>query len=377
VADPFEALTLEQLRERRSVKWRMYDADVLPLWVAEMDLLPPPTVLDTLTADLRVGDTGYPPMDNAYAEAFARVATRWGWTVDVAATAVCADVVSGVAHAIELVTAPGDGVLLPSPVYPPLAFVPAERGRRVVPVAMTDAGRLDVAAIDVALAADPGIRALLLCSPHNPTGVLHTAEELRAVAAVATEHGVAVVVDEIHQLLVPAGAEFVPWLTVADEGVVVTSASKAYNLAGLKAGLMAFGPGEASRAALARLPQSVRMTPSTFGVRAHVAAWDGGEAWLAQVNAAIVERGRHLGELLASALPDVGYRPPQATYLAWLDCRRLGLGDDPAVAFLRRGRVALNGGPSFGPGGEGFVRLNLACSRAVLEDAVARMASCV
>ena len=218
-------------------------------------------------------------------------------------------------------------------------------------------------------------RQVLLCSPHNPTGVVHTAAELDAVAQLAAEHGVEVVVDEIHALLVPEGTTFTPYLAVADRGIVVTSASKAYNLAGLKAAAMLFGPGSAPL--IERVPKPVLYGTSAFGVLAHRAAWDGGDAWIDAVNANIAANAAHLGALLAAHLPEVGYRAPASTYLAWLDCRALGLGDDPSTAFHVRGRVALNPGPEFGPGGEGFVRLNLACSRVVLEDAVARMAATV
>jgi len=204
---------------------------------------------------------------------------------------------------------------------------------------------------------------------------VHTADELRAVAALAAEHGVGVIVDEIHALLVPSGTEFTPYLAVNDTGLVVTSASKVYNMAGIKAGVIIAGPG--SRDTLAQLPESVKYGASTIGIRAHVAAWRGGDEWLDAVNANIASNAAYLADLLADRLPEVGYTPPASTYLAWLDCRALGLGDDPAAAFLERGRVAFNGGLPFGIGGEGHVRLNLAASRSTLAEAVERMARTV
>jgi cysteine-S-conjugate beta-lyase len=372
---PFEQLSLERLRTRTSIKWRMFDPDVLPLWVAEMDALPTPAVARALGAALAEGDTGYPAMGTAYAESLLGVAQRrWGWTFDPALTHTAADVITGVHAALELVTEPGDGVLVPMPVYAPLHAFTALMGRRVVPSPLTDAGRLDLDHIAATL--DQGaVRAVLLCSPHNPTGVVHTEAELDALAALAAESGVEVVVDEIHALLVPAGTTFTPYLAVADQGLVVTSASKAYNLAGLKAAVIVAGPGSAHL--LERIPKPVLYGTSAFGIVAHRAAWDGGDAWIDAVNANIASNAGYLAELLAEHLPQVGYRPPEATYLAWLDCRALGLGDDPSEAFRERGRVALNPGPEFGVGGDGFVRLNLACSRAVLEEAVLRMAATV
>ena len=372
---PFEQLRLDQLRARTSIKWRMFDPEVLPLWVAEMDALPTPAVAEALAAALAAGDTGYPAMGTAYADSFLGVAQRrWGWTFDPALTHTAADVITGVHAALELVTEPGDGVLVPMPVYAPLHAFTALMGRRVVPSPLSAAGRLDLDHIAATLDSG-GVRAVLLCSPQNPTGVVHTEGELDALAQLAAEYGVDVVVDEIHGLLVPEGTTFTPYLAVADEGLVVTSASKAYNLAGLKAAVIVTGP--ASAHLLERIPKPVLYGTSGFGILAHRAAWDAGDAWVDAVNANIASNAVHLGELLAEHLPEVGYRPPDATYLAWLDCRALGLGDDPSVAFLERGRVALNPGPEFGAGGAGFVRLNLACSRAVLEEAVRRMAAVV
>jgi len=375
MTEPFEVLGLEELRTRTSIKWAMYDADVLPLWVAEMDALPAPAIVAAVTDSMLRGNTGYPPLDTSYAEAFAHVArSRWQWEVDVAATCVVADVLVGVREALQLVTKPGDGVIVPSPVYPPLLEFTAALGLRVVPVALDENFRLDIQAI--ANAMDAGdVTALLLCSPHNPTGTVHNADELDAVAQLAAEFGIGVVVDEIHALLVPEGSVFTPYLSLADNGLVVTSASKAFNLAGLKAATIVAGPESAHL--LERLPMSVKYGTSFLGVTAHIAAWRGGGAWIDAVNANIASNIDHLALLLDEHLPEVGLHRPEATYLAWLDCTRLGLGDDPAAAFLERGRVALNSGLPFGLGGAGHVRINLAASRTTIAEAVDRMARTV
>ena len=373
--EPFEELSLAQLRTRSSVKWGMHPPDVLPLWVAEMDALVPPSVVEAVSGAVRAGDTGYPSTQPTYAESFARVARRrWGWEPDVAATAVAADVINAMRYLIAVLAAPGSGVVIPSPVYPPFFMVVEEAGRTVVPAALTAEHRLDPDAVDRALAGS-GATLVLLCSPHNPTGTVHTAEELAAVAAVAEARGAVVVVDEIHAPLVPEGTAFTPYLSLTDHGLVVTSASKAYNLAGLKAGLIVAGA--ASAATLAELPESVHYGASLLGCIAHQAAWDGGDEWLAAVNANIRSNVAHLGALLDVRLPEAHLVVPQSTYLAWIDCRDLGLGDDPAAVFLERGRVALNSGPTFGPGGDGHARINLAAARATLSEAVDRMASAV
>jgi len=371
--EPFEELTLEELRRRTSIKWAMYPADVLPLWVAEMDVAPVPAVVAALERAIHAGDLGYPPMDDSYAASFAGVAARrWGWAVDVADTALAADVLTGVREALLAATEPGDGILLPTPVYHPLVDMPASIGRRLVTCPLSEEGRLDLTAIDAGLQ-DPAVSAVLLCSPHNPTGVVHTREELGDLAELAASHDVEVVVDEIHALLVPDASTFVPWLTVSPRGLVVTSASKAYNMAAIKAAVVVAGEG--SRESLERMPETLRWGASHIGVIAHRAAWDGGDSWIDDVNRAVTANAAYLSSLLDDHLPQLVYRGQQATYLAWLDCRALGLGDDPSVVFRERGRVALNPGPEFGPGGAGFVRLNLATSRAVLAEAVHRMAS--
>jgi cystathionine beta-lyase len=375
VTEPFETYSLDELRTRTSIKWRLFDPDVLPLWVAEMDAPPVPSVVETITRALRAGDLGYAPGDTSYAESFAGIAARrWGWSPDPALCVLAADVLTGLREVLVAATEPGEAVLLPTPVYHPLVDMPASIGRRLVTCPLTDAGRLDLAAIEAGMA-DPSVRVLLLCSPHNPTGVVHTADELRAVAAIADAHDVLVVVDEIHALLVRDGATFTPWLSVSSRGVVVTSASKAYNMAAIKAAVVAVG--SESAALLERLPVVMPWGASHIGVQAHRAAWDAGDAWIDAVNANIVSNVATLSALLAEHLPAVRYAGQDATYLAWLDCRALGLGDDPSETFREKGRVAVNPGTEFGPGGEGFVRLNLACSRATLAEAVARMASCV
>jgi cysteine-S-conjugate beta-lyase len=381
VIPPFEVLRPDTLRLRTSIKWRYHGPDVLPVWVAEMDVLPAPEVVEALTAAVRAGDTGYPNFGTTYKEALAEFAdARWAVHADPGDMALCADVMTGIRVLVERFAPPRGAVVIPSPVYPPFASFTREVGRKVVAVALTAEGRLDVAAIDEALTANPTDAAsrrtvLLLCSPHNPTGAVHTADELAAVAESAQRRGALVIVDEVHAPLVPEGATFVPWFAVADHGFVVTSAAKAFNLAGLKAGLIVGGP--SSRSQLKRLPDSVAYGGSHLGVIGHAAAYRSDPSWLAAVNANIATNRVLLAQFLAERLPGVGYRIPQATYLAWLDLRGVGLGPDPAEVLLTRGRVALNEGRTFGRGGIGHARLNLACSEEVLTQAVERMVAAV
>ncbi|MFJ7147354.1 MalY/PatB family protein [Streptomyces sp. NPDC100445] len=377
--DPLRALGLERLRRRTSMKWRTYPDDVLPLWVAEMDVPLAEPVVRAVTDALALGDTGY-PAGTAYAEALAAFAAeRWGWDgLAVGRTAIVPDVMLGVVEMLKLVTGPGDPVIVNPPVYPPFFQFVGNLDRRVVPAPLDAGLRIDLPALEEtfrAAAAGPGRAAFLLCSPHNPTGTVHTAAELTAVAALAERYGVRVVADEIHAPLVAPGVTFVPYLSVpgAGRGLSLMSATKGWNLAGLKAALAVAGPEAA--ADLARLPEEVGHGPSHLGVIAHTAALREGTAWLDALLAGVLDNRRLLTGLLAEHLPAVRVHPAEATYLAWLDCRALGLGDDPARVFLDRGRVALSPGPPFGPGGAGHARLNLATAPAVLTEAVRRMAA--
>lgn len=376
--DPLSALTLAELRCRTSVKWRVYPEDVLPLWVAEMDAAPAEPVVRAVGAAMARGDTGY-PAGTAYQEAFAAfAATRWGWRPNPDRMRLVTDVMLGIVEALGVLTRPGDAVVINPPVYPPFEGFPRYAGRTILPVPLGPDLRLDLPALEEAFAGErSGVvpAAYLLCNPHNPTGTTHTAAELAAVARLAREHGVRVIVDEIHGPIELPGAPFVPYLSVpgAEDGVVLTSASKAWSLAGIKAALLVAGDGAAPD--LARVPEEASGGVSHLGVIAHVAALRDGVAWLDAVLAGIARNRDLLGRLVAEHLPGVVYHPPQGTYLAWLDCRALDLDVEPARAFLTRGRVAVNPGPSFGPGGEGFVRLNLATSPAIITEAVRRMAT--
>ncbi|GIH14445.1 MalY/PatB family protein [Rugosimonospora africana] len=378
MTNPLRVLSLPDLRRRTSMKWRRFPPDVLPLWVAEMDVPLAEPVARALTDAVALGDTGY-PAGTVYAEALAGFAAdRWGWTVDIGHTAIVPDVMLGIVEVLKLVTGPGDAVVVNSPVYPPFYQFVEHLDRRVVEAPLDAEHRIDPDVLAAAFAdATAGGRAaaFLLCSPHNPTGTVHTREELATVAELAARHRVRVVADEIHAPLVYPGATHLPYLSLPGTGdaFALLSASKAWNLAGLKAAVAVAGADAGKD--LARMPEEVSHGPSHLGVIAHCAALRHGTDWLDELLAGLDDNRRLLGGLLAEHLPAIGYRPPQGTYLAWLDCRALDLRADPAAVFLDRGRVALNSGSEFGTGGAGHVRLNLATSPETLTEAVARMAA--
>ncbi|MCH6160144.1 MalY/PatB family protein [Streptomyces marispadix] len=391
VSNPLRQCTLDELRRRTSAKWRVYPGDVLPMWIAEMDVPLAAPVAGALHEAIDAGDTGY-AMGDVYAEALDGFAQRdWSWRVPPERAAIVPDVMLGVVEVLKLITSPGDAVVVNSPVYPPFYEFVSHMDRRVVEAPLTEEGRIDLDTLARAFrtggSAGPGgsggpeesrgAAAYLLCSPHNPTGTVHTAEELTAVTRLAAEHGVRVVADEIHAPLVLPGARHVPYLSIpgTERAFSLLSASKAWNLAGLKAAMAVAGPDAAGE--LARMPEEVSHGPSHLGVIGHVAAFRHGGPWLEALLTGLDENRQLLSGLLKRHLPEVRYRSHEGTFLAWLDCRALGLGDDPAAAFLERGRVALIPGPAFGTGGAGHARLNIGTSPEILEEAVKRMAAAV
>jgi cystathionine beta-lyase len=371
-------LPLDELRRRRSVKWRLHDDDVLPLWVAEMDVALAPAIAEALSAAVARGDTGYSDggrMREAYA-AFA--SARLGWAPDPMRTSLAADVLAGIAAVLRAATPPDAGVVITPPVYPPFRLCVEGAGRTVVEVPLVAASAggwaLDLTALERAFAG--GAAAFVLCHPHNPTGSVWPRDVLVAVADLAARYDVLVVADEVHAPLTYPGTAFVPWLSLDHDGaqrsVSVTSASKAFNVPGLKAALVPAGAEAAP--AVAELPWLVQAGAGLLGTIAAEAAFTGGGAWLDDLVVRLDANRRLLARLLHERLPAIAYRPPDATYLAWLDCRALGLGDDPAAIFLERGRVALNAGHTFGdPWGRGWVRLNLGTSPELITAAVGRM----
>jgi len=369
---PLRDLPVEDLRRRTSLKWTLYPDDVLPMFVAEMDVHPIPAVIEAVERAVHNGDTGY-PFGAAYAEAFARFADeRWDWQLDPALVVGVADVMTGMREAVRLVSSPGDPVIVSPPIYAPFYATVERTERELVTVPMTAAGRLDLDGLADAFARVAGRGTYLLCNPHNPTSVVHTRAELTCVAELATEHRVRVVVDEIHA---PLADGFVPFLSVpgSEAAVVATSASKAFNLAGFKAGLLIFG--DAARADLKRLPPTLGHGLSHLGVIAHTAAFDDGREWLDGLLVDLAENRTQFGTLLGEQAPGLRWNGEAGTYLAWIDARRLGWTGEVADRLLREGRVAVNLGSEFGHGFEQHIRVNLATTPELIAEGVARIAA--
>ena len=375
--------TLEQLRQTGGLKWSLYP-DAIGAFVAEMDFGTAEPVERALHDVVDRGLLGYLPpwlledLSRAWA-GFAQ--QRFGWTVPPARVRPLADVVSGLVVAMEHFSKPGRPVILPTPAYMPFLVVPSELGRDIIQVPMTlEEGRYvyDLDALETAYAAGGDL--LVLCNPHNPIGRVLEPDEMHAISRVVDRHGGRVFSDEIHAPLVYDGHTHVPYAslsgTTAAHTVTAVSASKAWNLPGLKCAQLVL-----SNDADAALWEEVGTFPehgaSNPGVVANIAAYTEGGPWLDALLTQLDASRKLLGDLLSTYLPEIGYRAPEGTYLAWLDCRELGLGDHPGEFFAAEAGVALTDGPACGDVGAGFVRYNFATPRAVMERTVEQMAGAV
>jgi cysteine-S-conjugate beta-lyase len=374
----FDDISVAGLRKRRSAKWTMIPADVLPAWVAEMDFPLDPGVRAALLDSIEHDDCGYANGAGVGAAFASFVQERYRWTLDASGVFVIPDVLVGISEVLRTLTQPGDRIVVNSPVYPPFYRVVRESERVVedVPLLRAEDGSwsLDLAGLERAFAG--GARAYLLCSPHNPLGMVFDLTTLACIAELAKEHGVLVVSDEIHAPLTMAGATFVPFLPIGEyvecDCVALASASKAWNLPGLKCAVAVAGS-ERMREKLALMRPELPWSAGNLGVVATIAAFTQGGPWLDELLLYLDGNRRLLAELLARELPGARYIQPEASYLAWVDCAALELGADPVAVFLERGRVALTRGRDFGPGGETFVRVNMGTSAAILTEIVQRM----
>lgn len=365
-----------ELRKRRSEKWQAHPEDVLPLFVAETDVLLAPAIQDRLTAAVSDGDTGYFTEVERFAGVAAHFYSRFGWEVPEELVVPVNDVGVGVRESLARVLPAGAGVVYSPPVYMP--FGPWIRRAGLSPVSVPlikyddDDPHLDLIGIEAALA--EGARAVLLCHPHNPTGVLHSTTELAAVAELAKKYDAVVVSDEIWAPLTMPGVEFTSFLAVSETarevGLAVSSASKAFNLAGLKCAFVINGNPERFKVRRSALSGAT----GHFGALAGEAALVDSLDWLDQMRAALASNLDLMEKLMAEHLPRARWRRPDSGFVAWLDLRGYpGLGDDPAALFLSEGRVALSSGPAFGTEGKGFARLNFACSEEILTETFERI----
>ena len=367
--------SLAQLQKRSSAKWRFYPSDILPLPVAEMDFQIAEPIKAALHDLVERSDTGYLGPIPELKENFAGFASRkWTWNLDPEQVRIACDVGVGVIEVLRTFMSVGDKLMINTPVYENFFTWINELKLTKVEVPLKREGMhftLDMAGIEAAYKS--GVKTHLLCNPHNPVGTVYTKSELMQIAELANKYDVIVISDEIHAPLTYLDTTFTPFLAASDiakkVGITVTSASKAFNLAGLKcATIIAQDP--KLNAMLDTMPKSVHARASLFGAIANAVAYKSGDEWLSGLLTTLDDNRRLLADLLAAKVPAIKYRIPDCSYLAWLDVSELNLGENPAAHFLERGKVAINPGHSYGADYSQFVRLNFGTSPEIITDSI-------
>jgi len=380
--DVIDRTTVAALRARGSFKWTAPGPDGLGAAVAEMDFGAAPPILDALAELSAAANFGYlpPPMAQELAEACAGfMARRYGWQADPADIHPIPDVIKGLELAITQFSRPGSPVILPTPAYMPFLIVPEFLGREIIQVPMLDDGTgfftFDLDGIDAAFRA--GGQLLIFCNPYNPLGRVFSADEMTQLTDVVDRRGGRVFADEIHAPLVYPGQRHIPYAatsqTAAGHSLTATSASKAWNLPGLKCAQVVL-TNDADRQHWADLGVFASHGASNPGVVANIAAFRYGEPWLDEVLGYLDDSRRLLAGLVRQHLPGVRYRPPDGTYLAWLDCTALALPQTPGEMITDQARITVVDGPAFGTGGAGAFRFNFATPQPILSEMVRQIA---
>lgn len=379
-----DAISLASLRLRTSAKWRTYEPDVIPAWVAEMDFPLAEPITAALHEAIDRSDAGYRWIGELPDSLASFARATWGWDLNPDHVVVLPDVLTGVAQTILALTGLGEGVVVNTPVYPPFFTTVRDIcGRELVdvPLLRDTVGHYELDLEGLAAAfVRPEVTAYLLCSPHNPTGLTPSADTLAAIAELALIHGVAVIADEIHGPLAHPGTVHTPFLSVSSSdltAVSLISASKAWNIAGAKCAQVVAGSTRVMDIMSERVPLEVTYATGHFGVIASIAAYRDGGPWLEQVRAQIATNSHAVHEHVAASLPSIQYVPPTSSYLAWMDFSASGIAGDPSEFILERARVAVSAGPTFGAGGEGFIRLNLGTTPSILAEILARLTRCL
>lgn len=378
-ADRIDSLTIADLRAAGSLKWTAYP-DAICAWVAEMDFGLAPAVSAAMGELVARQQSGYAPLalradlKQATAEF---VADRYGWQLPPANVHWLPDVLTGFAIIMTHWLPAASKIIVPTPCYMPFVDMPGAFGHQLVQLQMlrgADDWQLDLDRLEAEFAA--GAKLLVLCNPHNPIGKVYDRDELMAICQIVARHGGLVFSDEIHAPLTYPGVQHLPYAslnqTAAQHTVTAMSASKSFNLAGLKCAQLLLTNPEHQRFFTSQ-GHGLPYESSPLGMAANIAAFRHGQPWLGEVLAYLDDNRRLVGELVAELLPGVSMISPEATFLAWLDCRELGLAD-PHRHFLAAG-LALTDGAECGEAGRGQVRLNFALPRPLLRQGIEQMAA--
>ena len=374
---------LSVLQTHRSEKWRGFPKDVLPLPVAEMDFPVAEPIRAVLAEMVATSDLGYLGSIPELGLGFKKFAhERWNWDIDETQVRPATDVGVAVVEILRVLTNPGDLILINSPVYHNFYnWINEVKLSKVdVPLERTgdeNANPWEINWDGVEKAYASGIKVHLLCSPHNPLGRVYSKEELSKFVDLAVKHNVLIISNELHAPLTYKGSTFIPILSLGENArsvsIVVTAASKGWNIAGLKCAMIVTQDA-ALFARLNEMPPAVHWRTSLLGAFATAVAFSEGGEWLDDVVSQLDENRHLIKNLLAAKLPSVRYHLPDNGYLAWLDVEALELGEDPSKHLLEKGRVAFNAGHTFGPQTSQYIRLNFATSPEIVTEAIDRIA---
>jgi len=372
-----------------SYKWDQCEklfgrADILPLWVADMDFEPPREVKDAILARVRQGVYGYTFRPDAYFEAICGwMRRRHGWEVRREWIVPVPGVVPALSLCVCAFTEPGDKVIIQTPVYYPFFDVIRMNGRTIVenPLILRD-GRYEMDFALLEKQAAEGAKMIILCSPHNPGGRVWSREELKTLGDICVRHGLTVVADEIHHDLVLPGHKHIPLASVddriAENTITCVAPTKTFNLAGLMTAATVI-PGDSLRRRFEHAVKTVSLhMESYFGVAAFIASYTHGDEWLDQLLQYLQGNLDFLTDFVRERLPEIRVMRPEASYLVWIDCRSVS--EDPAdlkKLMYEEAGVAFNEGSIYGEAGKGFLRVNIACPRSVLAEALERFAAAV
>lgn len=369
-------------RGTHSVKWDEQPApDMLPMWVADMDFRTAPAVVEALRRRVEHGIFGYAKVPESYHTAITGwFSRRHGWAPEREWILPTTGVIPALSAILRALTRPGDKVLMQTPVYNHFFISVANSGCEAAECELIyrdNTYTIDFDALE-RTAADPGVTLMLLCNPHNPAGRVWTPEELRRIGEICLRNNVFVVADEIHCELIMPGFRYTPFASLSEEfarhSVTCTSPSKAFNLAGLQVANI-FAADTAIRERIGEaLHRNETGEISPFAIDALTAAYNEGAEWLDALNGYLYENYLFLRDFLARELPQYPVLPLEGTYLAWIDCRATGMTSETlADRLLTEGRLFINPGSIYGPAGEGFIRLNIACPRTLLTDGLERL----
>jgi cystathionine beta-lyase len=379
MSHPYDTLTAQRLRNKTCVKWHHFDDDVLPLWVADMDFPVAEPIKAAITEVLDRNDLGYPPHDGLPGlkeAALERLSARYGWQLQPEQLQALNGTVSELYLAVLACTSVGEEVIVQAPIYPPFLSAIGDAGRNVLYNQLLETPHgweIDFDGLEKLVT--PATRLLALCNPHNPSGRVFKRDELEKLADFALRHRLWVVSDELHSDLVYPGHAHLPLASCPEIGqrtLTLFGPTKTFTIAGLRISFIASRNSELLER-IKTFAHGLVGAPNVLAQAAAIAAYREGGPWLEQTLSYLDGNRRFLADYLKEHLPGVGYRPPEGTYLAWLDFHKLLPADELEDFLLKEAKVGLNLGPVYGPGGEGFARLNFATSRGILTEALDRI----